>query len=156
MNFICMKPVSYTHLEAVSANKGESYVQYSDGEWEDFSELVWSGGRKNNANLCIKMFSDTWNSTKATPTPVPTATPTPVPTATPTPVPTATPTPVPTATPTPVLTATPTPVLTATPTATPVSYTHLDVYKRQKLNYFFHETSLHIIFLCQRFTDTRL
>lgn len=25
--------------EAVSANKGESYVQYSDGEWEDFSEL---------------------------------------------------------------------------------------------------------------------
>ena len=115
--------------EAVSANEGESYVQYSDGEWEDFSKLVWSGGRKNNANLCIKMFSDTWDSTKATPTPVPTATPTPVPTATPTPVPTATPTPVPTATPTPVPTATPTPVptatptpvLTATPTATPVT-----------------------------------
>ena len=123
--------------EAVSANEGESYVQYSDGEWEDFSKLVWSGGRKNNANLCIKMFSDTWDSTKATPTPVPTATltpvptatptpvptatPTPVPTATPTPMPTATPTPVPTATPTPVPTATPTPVLTATPTATPVT-----------------------------------
>ena len=101
--------------EAVSANEGESYVQYSDGEWEDFSKLVWSGGRKNNANLCIKMFSDTWDSTKATPTPVPTATLTPVPTATPTPVPTATPTPVPTATPTPVLTATP----TATPVTTP-------------------------------------
>ena len=87
--------------EAVSANKGESYVQYSDGEWEDFSELEWSSKEKNNANLCIKMFSDTWDSTKATPTPVPTATPTPVPTATPTPVPTATPTPVPKATPTP-------------------------------------------------------
>ena len=105
--------------EAVSANEGESYVQNSNGNWEDFSKLVWSGGRKNNANLCIKMFSDTWNSTKATPTPVPTATSTPVPTATPTPVPTATPTPVPTATPTPVPTATPTPVLTATPETTP-------------------------------------
>ena len=32
--------------EAVSANKGESYVQYSDGEWEDFSELEWSKQRK--------------------------------------------------------------------------------------------------------------
>ena len=51
--------------EAVSANEGESYVQYSDGEWEDFSKLVWSGGRKNNANLCIKMFSDTWDSTES-------------------------------------------------------------------------------------------
>lgn len=38
--------------EAVSANKGESYVQYSDGEWEDFSELEWSSKEKNNANLC--------------------------------------------------------------------------------------------------------
>ena len=107
--------------EAVSANEGESYVQNSNGKWEDFSKLVWSGGRKNNANLCIKMFSDTWDSTKATPTPVPTVTPTPVPTATPTPMPTATPTPVPTATPTPVLTATPTPVPTATPTPVPTA-----------------------------------
>ena len=107
--------------EAVSANEGESYVQYSDGEWEDFSKLVWSGGRKNNANLCIKMFSDTWDSTKATPTPVPTATLTPVPTATLTPVPTATPTPVPTATPTPVLTATPTATPVTTPTQKPQS-----------------------------------
>ncbi len=32
--------------EAVSANKGESYVQYSDGEWEDFSELEWSSKKK--------------------------------------------------------------------------------------------------------------
>ena len=70
--------------EAVSANKGESYVQYSDGEWEDFSELEWSSKEKNNANLCIKMFSDTWDSTKATPTPTMTATPTATPTAAPT------------------------------------------------------------------------
>lgn len=80
--------------EAVNANEGESYVQYSDGEWEDFSKLVWSGGRKNNANLCIKMFSDDWDSAKPTPTPGPavTATPTPVPTATPTAAPVTTPT----------------------------------------------------------------
>ncbi len=72
--------------EAVNANEGESYVQYSDGEWEDFSELEWSGKEKNNANLCIKMFSDNWDSTKPTPTPgqTVTATPTQVPTATPT------------------------------------------------------------------------
>lgn len=107
--------------EAVSANKGESYVQYSDGEWEDFSELEWSSKEKNNANLCIKMFSDTWDSTKATPTPVPTATPTPVPTATPTPVPTATPTPVPTATPTPVLTAAPVTTPTQKAQSTPAA-----------------------------------
>ena len=105
--------------EAVSANKGESYVQYSDGKWEDFSELEWSSKEKNNANLCIKMFSDTWDSTKATPTPMPTmtATPTAAPTAAPTATPTTAPTAAPTATPTAAPVTTPTQKAQSTPAA---------------------------------------
>ena len=127
--------------EAVSANEGESYVQYSDGEWEDFSKLVWSGGRKNNANLCIKMFSDTWDSTKATLTPVPTATPTPAPTATPTPVLTATPTAAPVTTPTQKPQSTPaannptTPVVTDNPVTPDNSSAWTVVVKKLKFKY---------------------
>lgn len=109
--------------ESVSADAGESYVQYSSGNWEDFSKLVWSGGRKNNANLCIKMFSSAWNESDATPTPVvtqtPTAAPTKVPVATMTSAPTQTPTLTPTAQGT-APTATPTNTPVSTPTAVPV------------------------------------
>ena len=131
--------------EAVSANKGESYVQYSDGEWEDFSELEWSSKEKNNANLCIKMFSDTWDSTKATPTPTmtatPTATPTAAPTATPTTAPTATPTAAPVTTPTQKAQSTPaannptTPVVTDNPITPDNSSARTVIVKKLKFKY---------------------
>ena len=70
-----------------------------------------------------------------TPTPIPSEEPTPTPAPTeeptPTPAPTEEPTPTPTPTPTPAPTEEPTPTPAPTEEPTPVSYTHLDVYKRQ-------------------------
>ena len=87
------------------------------------------------------MFSDTWDSTKATPTPVPTVTPTPVPTATPTPVLTATPTATPVTTPTQKPQSTPaannptTPVVTDNPVTPDNSSARTVVVKKLKFKY---------------------
>lgn len=126
-----------TITEAVSAGKGESYVQYSDGEWEDFFGLQWLNGRKNHANLCIKMFSSEWDSKEPTPTPVPTSTPLETVTPTQTPLETVTPmqTPLVTVTPLPTQNTTSQPTVTDNPVKPDNGSAQTVVVKKMRFKY---------------------